>query len=197
MKIDVEKLRAALVELGLEEDQIESALAAASGEEGPVDPEGEGEEPSTSGDIPVEEEVAPSEEPAPEGEGEVETPQEEVPADPESVPPAEEPQPEVPPQEPVPEEVPPAEELPPVPPVPQGVPLEEFEAVKADLEEQKKANEGLASQIASLKEALVKAGVIEGSVASSVGLDQPSAPVRQEQDTTLDDVLREINQKGY
>ena len=167
MKIDVEKLRAALVELGLEEDQIESALAAASGEEGPVDPEGEGEEPSTSGDIPVEEEVAPSEEPAPEGEDEEVPPQEEVPAESESVPPvAEEPQPEVPPQEPVPEEVPPAEELPPVPPVPEGVPLADFEAVKADLEEQKKANEGLASQIASLKEALVKAGVIEGKTKS-------------------------------
>ena len=202
MKIDVEKLKAALAELGLEEGQIEEVVAASS-DEPKEDPEGKSEEENTSGENPAPEEK-PSESEGNEGEGDVVPPQDEVPAEPEVVPPVPEvPQDEVPVEEP-PVEEPPVEEVPAEePPVPgpelppQFVSIEEFAEVKNELAEQKKANEGLLARVGSLEQALKDAGVIDGSVDSSVGIDDPSAPGATNVDTTLDDVLRDINRKGY
>ena len=178
-KIDVEKLRAALIEAGMEEEQIEEVIAASS-DETEVVSEGNDEESSTSGEVPPEEEAPSESEVVPEGEDEVVPPQDEVPAESESVPP-------VPPEQPV-----PGPEVP-----PQFVSIEEFETVKNELAEQKKANEGLLNRLSSLEEALKKAGVIDGSEDSSVGVDDPQAPGSTNVDTTMDDVLREINTKRY
>lgn len=201
-KIDVEKLRAALIEAGMEEDKIEEVIAASS-DETEVVSEGNDEESSTSSEVPPEEE-APSDVPVvPEGEAEGVPPQDEVPPEVASVPPVpEELPPEVPPTE-VPPEVPPVEVPPTEQPVPgpevppQFVSIEEFETVKNELAEQKKANEGLLNRLSSLEEALKKAGVIDGSEDSSVGVDDPKAPGSTNVDTTMDDVLREINTKRY
>lgn len=205
MKIDVEKLKAALAELGLEEGQIEKVVAVSS-DEPQEDPEGKSEEENTSSEGPVAEEK-PSESEGNEGEDEGVPPQDEVPPESESVPPLPEvPQEEVPVED-VPVEEPPVEEPPveepPVeePPVaevpPQFVSIEEFAEVKNELAEQKKANEGLVARIGSLEQALKDAGVIDGSVDSSVGVDDPSAPGQTNVDTTLDDIIRDINRKGY
>jgi hypothetical protein len=192
-KIDVEKLRAALIEAGMEEEQIEEVIAASS-DETEVVSEGNDEESSTSGEVPPEEEAPSESEVIPEGEDEVVPPQDEVPAESESVPPVPpEAQEEVPPTE-----VPPEEPSVPGPEVPpQFVSIEEFETVKNELAEQKKANEGLLNRLSSLEEALKKAGVIDGSEDSSVGVDDPQAPGSTNVDTTMDDVLREINTKRY
>lgn len=198
----IEKLRAVLESVGVEPEKIEAALAALS--EGEVEEpsqepsgEGEGENPNPEEEPTVnEEEDVPPEVPNPEGEGEVAiAPVEEgVPADPASVP-AAEPSGELPPAEIPPEEagpVPPA-----TPELPPMVSLEEFEAVKNDLKETKAANEGLKAQIESLVEALKSAGVISGGSITPVGEDNPQAPGNRIVDTTMDDVLREINRKSY
>ena len=189
----IEKLRAILTELGVEPEKIEAAVAALS-EDAPVEEEpvveGNGEEPSTPVEEPVQEEVpvVPEGEVPSEEEGEIVAPQEEVPVDPESVPP-------VPPEE----IVPPVEEgaVPPMPELPPVVSLEEFNAVKTDLEETKKALEGLTAQNQALLEALQSAGVISGSVGSQIGNGTPSLPQAQNSDSTMDDILREINKKAY
>lgn len=186
----IEKLRAVLTELGVEEEKIEAAIAALSEEEPVEEPTaGEGEEPSTADETPVEEEMPAAEEPVVEPVP-VENSQEEIPVDPEqeaAVPPVEE---EVPPVD-APAEIPPMPELPPM------VSLEEFNAVKADLEETKKALEGIQQSNQALLEALKSAGVVDGGSFSQLGEDNPSAPSRTMVDTTMDDVLREINRKPY
>jgi len=201
MQVDIEKLRAALVEAGVEEGKIDEILESVSEEEVEETPEGKSEEEITSSET-QEEAEEPSGEQEEKGEEEGEPSQEEGEPAPESVPEIpEEPQPELPPEEVVPVEEPPVEEVPgEVPPVdvpPQYVSLEEFAEVKNELEEQKKANEGLLSRISSLEEALKKAGVIDASSDSSVGLDDPQAPGSRVVDTTMDDVLREINKPHY
>lgn len=196
--MDIEKLRAVLADLGIEEEKIEAAIEALSEEE-PVEEksEGEGEEPSTSDVEPKEEDAKPEDVPV-EGEGDVDPSQDEVPAEPVSVPE------EVVPEEVVPEveepEVPvedgaelPVEVAPEQPPV---VSLEDFEQVKSDLEETKKALDGLKATNESLLEALRSAGVISGGQLPELGHDDPSAPVTRVDDT-MDSVLREINRKGY
>lgn len=189
---DLEKLRAILTELGVEPEKIELIIKAMSEDEAPVE-EGKGEEPTT----PEEEQVAveedapnpPVEEAPVEGEGEVVPTQEDVPADPESVPPAL-----------AEEQVPPVEEVPAVPPTPELPPmvsLEEFNQVKSELEETKKALDGVVAKCDSLVEALQGAGVISGAAAVSVGHDQPSVPSSIRSNDTMDSVLAEINRKGY
>lgn len=191
----IEKLRAILTELGIEPEKIEAALTALSEDAAPVSPEGKGEEPNTSSEEPVPEDVIAAELPPAEGEAPVDIPPEDVPADPESVPPAEEQPVDVPPTE-----LPPAPEGP-VPPampeLPPMVSVEEFNALKADYEELKKANEGLQAAVDSLKEALTGAGIIDGASATSVGIDNPSAPGHSNVSTVMDDILAEINRKGY
>lgn len=198
MKIDVEQLRAILTELGVEPEKIEAAIAAL-GEKAPEEiPEGESVEESTSSEAPVEEEL-PADAPVAEEEP-VAVPEEEIVADPESVPEAEAVSEDVPPVELPPEaegEIPPAEEPVELPPAPPVVSVEEFEALKADYEETKKALEGLKAANESLKEALTAAGVIDGASATAVGIDKPSAPGHSNISTTMDDVLAEINRKGY
>ena len=198
MKVDIEKLRAILLESGLPEEEVEKVLAKL-GEEEPVD-EGKGEEPITSEEKPVEEGGEPSE-PVVEEEVAVEGPQEEIPAETDSVP-------EPAPEEEVPVEVP-AEggELPPVeeealpaelpPELPPVVSVEEFNAVKDELEETKKAVEGLKAANQSLLEALQKAGVISGGSLPVLGQDSPSVPGSASSDDTMDNILAEINRKGY
>ena len=199
--MDIEKLRVILEEAGIEPEKIEAILAKA--EEEAVEPEpveevpaeGNGEEPSTTDEVPVEEGEPASEGGEPvesEEEGEVVPPQDEVPADPASVPPVEE---EVPPEV-VPPEVEggvPAEPIPEMPPV---VSVEEFNQVKSDLEETKKALEGAKGTIDSLVQSLRDAGIISGEVSTPVGQDQPSVPGIKVNDA-MDEVLAEINKKGY
>lgn len=191
----IEKLRAILTELGVEPEKIEAALAALSEDAAPVSPEGEGENPSTSSEESVPEESVAADVPPAEGEGAVDIPPEDVPADPESVPPT-----DVPPVDVPPTDLPPAPEgaVPPaMPELPPMVSIEEFNALKADLEETKKANEGLRAAVDSLKEALTAAGIIDGASATSVGIDSPSAPGHSNVSTVMDDILAEINHKGY
>lgn len=198
MKIDVEQLRAILTELGVEPEKIEAAIAALNGGAPEEIPEGESVEESTSSEAPVEEEL-PTDAPVAEEEP-VAIPQEEIVADPESVPEAEVVSEDVPPTELPPEaegEIPSAEEPVELPPAPPVVSVEEFEALKADYEETKKALEGLKAANESLKEALTAAGVIDGSSATAVGIDNPSAPGHSNISTTMDDILAEINRKGY
>ena len=199
MKIDVEQLRAILTELGVEPEKIEAAIAALNGGAPEEIPEGESVEESTSSEAPVEEEL-PADAPVAEEEP-VAVPEEEIAVDPESVPEAEAVSEDVPPVELPPEaegEIPPAEEQPvELPPAPPVVSVEEFEALKADFEEQKKALEGLKAANESLKEALTAAGVIDGSSATAVGIDNPSAPGHSNISTTMDDILAEINRKDY
>ena len=198
----IAKVRAVLESLGEEEDKIEAVVEALENEDAPVESgEGKSEEETTSNEPPVEEEPVADDVPLPEGEGEVPVPQEEpVIADPESVPPAELP-PELPSE--LPPEVPPVEQagpegLPPVgPELPPMVDLEEFNKVVTRLEETEKANQGLQARIESLEEALKGAGIIDGAVGNEVGNDIPSAPSAVADDTTIDDVLREINMKRY
>ena len=196
MKIDIEKLRAALIDAGVEPEKIEAVIAALSDEkDDKSQAEGKGEEPSTADEAPVEEEAPSAEEiPVEEEAGE--------PAIEGEVPPVDESVPPVPPAEEVPPEVVAQEEggepLPPVTPdLPPVVSLEEFNQVKNELEETKKALEGVQSLVESLKEALQGAGVIDGSVSTPVGSDQPSVPGNKPVGSVMDDVLAEINRKNY
>ena len=194
----IEKLRAILTELGVEPEKIEAALAALSDEETPISPEGNGEEPSTSSEEPVPEEPVAADVPPVVEEEPIATPVEEGVVDPASVPVEEVPPVDVPQEEPVPplpEEGAPA--VPPMPELPPMVSSEEFNAVKTDLEETKKALEGIQAAYESMKEALTAAGVIDGASATEVGIDRPSAPGHSNISTALDDVLAEINRKGY
>lgn len=195
MQIDVEKLKTVLAELGVEEEKIAAAVEVLMETDDEI--EGKGKEPSTSEETPTEEVPVENPEEVKEGEGEGKAPTEEVPPASESVPPATEELPPVPPVDEPP--LPPTEEVPPAiePELPPMVSLEEFEQVKNQLEETRKANEGLQARLSSLEEALKSAGIIEGSIESSVGFDDPSAPGRNVSDTTLDDVIAEINRKGY
>lgn len=193
----IEKLRAILTELGVEPEKIEAALAALSEEETPVPPEVNGEEPISPSEEPVQEEPVAADVPPIVEEEPVEVPVEETPIDPASVPQEEVPPVDVPPVE---EPVPPVQEGAPVPPMPELPPMvsiEEFNAVKTDLEETKKALEGMKAAYDSMKEALTAAGVIDGASATEVGIDNPSAPGHSNVSTVLDDVLAEINRKGY
>lgn len=188
---DIEKLLAILAEMGVEQEKLDAAVAALSEEEAPVEPaEGEGEEPSTTDEPPVEEEPAPAEEtPVEENPVDVPNPEEHPPVEEEAVVPPEE---ELPPAaEEIPAEKPPVPELPPV------VSLEEFNQVKSELEELKKAHEGLKANYEAMFEALKSAGVVDGNQVSAVGQDEPSAPGRNNVDTTMDDILAEINRKAY
>ena len=192
----IEKLRAILTELGVEPEKIEAALAALSEEEAPVPPEGNGEEPSTSSEEPVQEEPVQTDVPPVVEEEPVVPPVEEGAIDPASVLQEEVPPVDVPPTE----EVPPVQEGAPVPPMPELPPMvsiEEFNAVKTDLEETKKALEGMKAAYESMKEALTAAGVIDGASATEVGIDSPSAPGHNNVSTVMDDILAEINRKGY
>lgn len=189
------KLAKLLVKVGLNEDkaaEIVDEVAVELAEEGnpevndPVPPEGDPIPP-----LPPEEE--PSGEPVP---------QEEPGQEPE---PQGEPVPPLPPEGAVPPEVPqeipqevPGQEVPPeVPPIPQTDPTE-LEAVKAELEEQKKANEGLLARVDSLEKALKAAGILEGTP-QSVGVEPnptlPDAP--NGQGAILDEVLKQINNNGH
>ena len=179
------KLAKLLVKVGLNEDkaaEIVDEVAVELAEEGtpggdPVPPEGDPIPPTPpeeepSGDpIPQEE---PDQEPEPQGDP--------VPPDEGAIPP------EVPPQEVPPQEVPPE-----LPPIPQADPTE-IEALKAELEEQKKANEGLLARVDSLEKALKAAGILEGTP-ESVGVEPnptlPDAP--NGQGAILDEVLKQIN----
>ena len=192
--MDIEKLIAVLNELGIEKEKIEAVVAAMS-DEGAVEEtpaEGNTEEVVPPTEEPTQKEGEPNPEgaePPVEGEGPALPPQEEGNVDPGSVPP-------VPPEE---EVVPPVEESP-VPPVPPELPpvvsLEEFNAVKSELDETKKALEGVKAKCDSLLEALTSAGIISGGATAPVGHDEPRLPGGQVDDT-LDTVLSEINRKGY
>lgn len=177
-------LRETLAQLGLDEQAIDAALeeamAKASAEEDPA-PASDPEVPSQEGGVPP---------------TEPEVPVEEVPSE---VPSADLPTDEVPPTEgePVPPEevVPPVEpEVPPVPPFDPTPILEQVNALQGQLDEYKKANEGLLARVQSLEEALKSAGVIsEGNPVNEVGDERPSAAPQSPTDDVFGDVMRELN----
>lgn len=78
-------------------------------------------------------------------------------------------------------------------PIPQPDP--EKEQLRTDLDELKKANEGLLARVDSLEEALRSAGVIEGEKPEKVGFTNPSAPANDPDDTDFSDFLRMANRK--
>lgn len=186
------KLAKLLVKVGLNEDkaaEIVDEVAVELAEEGspevndPVPPEGDPippippeEEPSGDpippepGPAPIEEEPEPEGEPVP-------------PLPPEGAIP-QEPTPELPPEVP----------QPPIPTIDPSI----VEGLKGELEEQKKANEGLLARVDSLEQALKAAGILEGTP-QSVGVESnptlPDAP--NGQGAILDEVLKQINNNGH
>ena len=177
-------LRETLAQLGLDEQAInaalEEAVAKATTEDNPS--EGDPALPPAEGDVPP---LTP------------EVPVDEVPSD---VPPsADLPTDDVPPAEG--DVVPPEEVVPPVAPAEPAVPpfdptpiLEQMTSLQGELEEYKKANEGLLARVQSLEEALKNAGVIsEGNPVNEVGDVLPSAAPQSPTDDVFGDVMREIN----
>ena len=177
-------LRETLAKLGLDEQAIEAALqeavAKAEGEENPS-PDGdplpnppEGDVPPLPPDVPVDD--VPSDVP----------PSADLPTD--DVPPTEgEP---VPPTDPVPPVEPDVPAVPPFDPTPL---LEQVNALQGQLDEYKKANEGLLARVQSLEDSLKAAGVIDGSVASEVGDALPGAAPQSPTDDVFGSVLNELN----
>ena len=188
--ITLYKLTKILAKLGLDDDKIDEIVdevLEATSEEGAP----EGVNPEEIAPAPIEEE-----------------PTEVV----EETTPTEEPQelpPELPPEEvvedPAPgsvdevvnnfaQEVAPQEEVAPTPDQPLPTPIADprIDELVAQLEEQKKANEGLVARITSLEDALKKAGVIEGS--PSIGDERPTLPNSiNDQGDILGDVLKQLN----
>jgi hypothetical protein len=183
----IESMRKTLAELGLDEETINAAIekivADAQSEENPQ-PSGDPVPPTEPTDelpvppVPPEEEV-PGEGPSPDPsavDAQVESEGDPIP----------------------PQEVPPVEEPTPAPaPVPPFDPTEliaKVEEVTQANEELKKANEGLLQRVASLEEALKKAGVIDGSsLAQSVGDENPAAAPQNPTSDVFSDTLRELN----
>lgn len=203
------KLRKILAKEGLDEEQVDKIVA-------------EVDDATTEEDVP--EGANPEDAPNPEGEEEPvpPTPEEEEPveepAPEEPVPPAPAPEEPVPPTpvppadgsiesvlenfNPTPEEVPPegqpapeGQPVPPAAPAPDPV----IEELKAQYEEQKKANEGLQARVDTLEKALRDAGILEGEGTSAVvGVEQNIVPEDKKDDFsgTLDEVLTQVNNKN-
>lgn len=179
----IEKLVGILASIGLDEDKINEVVAKLSDttpdevveenpkEGDPADQPNEQEDQQPTPPTPVEEEGAgnlpPSDEPAP-----VDAPTVLAEGD---VPPTDQTQPPVPPFDPT--------QL-----------IEQISGLSTQLDEVKKANEGLVARCGALEEALKKAGVIEeGSTTTQVGDPLPSAAPQSPTDDVLADVLSELN----
>lgn len=118
-------------------------------------------------------------------------------------------------EEPIAEEVPPVSEEQLPPPAEEVPPVEEpmapqpampgyddtelrglLKDAMAELEETKKANEGLLARVDSLEEALKKGGFLDDSQAP-IGDESPKAPAQVTIDDPMDDVLAQINGHKY
>lgn len=88
-----------------------------------------------------------------------------------------------------------AEPIPEPEPAPIPQPDPEKEQLRTDLDELKKANEGLLARVDSLEEALRSAGVIEGEKPEKVGFTNPGAPANDPDDTDFSEFLRMANRK--
>lgn len=207
----LDKIRSVLKKHGLEEEvieEVESELSDDTPEEEPTEE-------------PVDEEPAPSEAPVDEGEGEP-APAEDEPL-PEDVAPAEDVpvEPEAPVEEPLPEETPaeePAvegqvEELPkgveevkvgaepePEAPAVDGSDLEQVGELMSQLEEYKKANEGLLARVEALESALKESGIMDEAPKSNapVGVDDGTrTPDYHDDEADFDAMLDKINKGSY
>lgn len=179
MKI-IEKLKTILEEKGIDEETSKEILAEL--DEGEGEPKPEEESPA----VPLEETPKATDESQEEpGAKEAEAPAIEVP--PEAEAPTEPTEPALPIEEPA-EEVPPA-------PIPEADPKKE--QLRNDLDELKKANEGLLARVDSLEEALRRAGVIEGEKPTQVGYNKPSAPANDGEDVDLASFFAKANRKRF
>lgn len=167
----MEKLRESLIEKGVDEKLIEETFKEVVGESVEEKPMEDTEE-EVAIAIPVEEEVEKeddkTEEVEPSADKEIEEPLTE-----------EQPSPEL-------------EEL------PEEKPMElpfDYVAMENEIEELKKANEGLQAAISSLKEALYSSGILEGKEEESFGFDKAEAPANDAEEDAMEKVLREINRK--
>ena len=220
-KISLDELRSILKELGHSDEEIDEVIKSKTkGEETPEDEE------SVETDEEVEVEATPEEDAAGEGEdeqtqlelepspvettstdGEQPAPVEETPVEDgevaEELPVEQTPTDELPVEEsPLPEGV---EEVSPDAPVVDETPTEpvqsgaDVQALLGQIEEYKKANDGLQARIDALESALKEAGVLgEGSLQpKEVGVDDGTRVNDYHDDEqTFDDVLNEIN-RGY
>lgn len=103
---------------------------------------------------------------------------------------------------PQPEEVPPAPAAEPTPEAtPQGYDDSELRGLVQELtsqvDEYKKANDGLLARIDSLEEALKKGGYLDDSGTTPVGDETPKAPAQVPVDEPIDDILAQINSHKY
>ena len=192
----LQKIRESLLANGVPEDVVEFTIADLKGEvkeeNAPEGNEGDPTEPTEEGNPDVQ---APADDnpPAPVAEPEGEP-----------APAVEPPVEEVPPvvEEQVPPEVPPVEQ-PPVEEVPPAVPgYDEIRALvdelTAQLEEQKKANDGLIKRVESLEEALRVSGVlVDENETTPVGDETPKAPANNPDDDPIDGILAQLNGHKY
>ena len=182
----IEKLVGILAKLGLSEEQVNEVVTELTAEENPA-PVGD-----PAPDQPSEGDVPPAD-PAQVDEGDGKSQSEEP--NPNEAASVKEGETVVPPSE---GDVPPGEGEPvaPAEPVVPDVPPFDPAPLLAEMEEMKKANEGLLSRIAALEEALKNAGVIdESSQVNQVGDENPSAAPQNPTNDVFGDVLKEINGK--
>lgn len=195
------KIRESLSASGIPADVVEFTISDITAEEESKKPEEENSQGDPTGnpeegnpDDQSAENGNPEETPAEEGNGEpapaVEPVVEELPPVPEGA---------LPPQ---PEEVPPAPEAAPAPEAtPQGYDDSELRGLVQELtsqvDEYKKANDGLLARIDSLEEALKKGGYLDDSSTTPVGDETPKAPAQVPVDEPIDDILAQINSHKY
>ena len=188
------KIRESLLANGVPEDVVEFTISDLTGngnEEGTENPEDKEGDPTETTE---------------EGNPDEQKPEDDAPAAPveedqgEPAPVEEPPVEEVPPavEEQVPPEVPPVEE-PQVAPEAAAAPVGYDDSeLRALLEEQKAANDGLLKRVESLEEALRVSGILvdeEGT--EPVGDETPKAPANNPDDDPIDGILAQINGHKY
>lgn len=190
----LQKIRESLLANGVPEDVVEFTISDLQGKD-----KEEGEPEST------EDKEGDPTEPTEDGNPDAQEPENDAPAAPveestegEPAPAEEPPVEEVPPvvEEQVPPEVPPVEQ-PPVEDVAAPVGYDDSE-LRALLEEQKAANDGLLKRVESLEEALRVSGILvdeEGT--TPVGDETPKAPANNPDDDPIDGILAQLNGHKY
>lgn len=167
----IEKLRESLIEKGVDEELVKETFEEVVGEPEKEEPMEDTKE-EVAFAIPVEEEIV---------EEDDKTEEVEPSADKEI-------------EEPLAEELPPELEEQPLEEKPMELPFD-YVAMENEIEELKKANEGLQAAISSLKEALYSSGILEGKEEESFGFDKAEAPANEAEEDAMEKVLREINRK--
>lgn len=207
MKLEtLTKIKELLANEGLEEEKIDTIVQEIESAEEGETPKDEGENDTPTEEVPASDPVPPVTEEGGVDEGATEVP---IP-NPEEVPPVEDGAADVPPVDEgvVPGSIedalgsllPPEGEVPPtdVPPAIPPIDSSQIQELVNQIDEQKKAIDGLLARISSLEEALNSAGVIEGSNQTQLGDERPSLPRSEENEASdlLSGILRTINGKN-